>query len=87
MLTSPSYPNGYESNTDCVYTVSSHEGTYIELDILRFVLENPDPDDGTMYDYLEVRDGRSEESQIIGKFSGSSIPTPIHSSKNNIWLR
>ena len=85
VLTSPSFPDGYESNQDCVYRVSSHAGTYIELSTVAFEVESPDS--GVIYDYLEVRDGNSEESQVIGKFSGYSIPAQIHSSHNGIWLR
>ena len=87
MLTSPSYPDGYESNQDCVYRVSSPAGTYVELNIVEFEVESPDSGSGVIYDYLEVRDGNSEESQVIGKFSGYSIPPQIHSSHNGIWLR
>ena len=87
VLTSPFYPSSYQSDRDCVYTISIRGGgTYIELNILTFELENPSFD-GTVYDYLEIRDGSSEDSQVIGMYSGTSIPKSIHSSQSNMWIR
>ena len=38
-------------------------------------------------DFLEIRDGNSEESPLIGKFCGDKSPASIQSTQNQIWIR
>ena len=83
-LTSPNYPNLYPNNESCVYTISQPNDTYIKLKILLF---NLTMDTTCNDDYLEIRDGITAESPLIGKFCGTDISTTIVSSQNNIWLR
>ena len=39
------------------------------------------------YDYLEVRDGSSRSSPVLQTLCGPTIPSPIKSSRNSIYLR
>ena len=48
IFTSPSYPENYPNNADCIYTISQPTGTVIQLDILSMDIEYADPD---YYDY------------------------------------
>ena len=43
--------------------------------------------DSCAYDYLEVRDGDSESSDLIGKFCGYDTPNDIKSTNNNLWIK
>lgn len=36
---------------------------------------------------LQVRDGRSETDPLIGRYCGSSLPAPVLSSSNFLWIR
>ena len=38
-------------------------------------------------DYLYVYDGDSSSALLIGQFSGTSLPAPITSSSNKLYLR
>ena len=38
-------------------------------------------------DYLEIRDGYSAVSPLMGKFCGTNISRTIVSTQNNLWLR
>lgn len=38
------------------------------------------------YDYVEVRDGDSINSGVIGRFCGNSRPAPIQSSGNSLHI-
>ena len=84
LLTSPSYPARYPNNADCIYTISQPSGTYINVTILNMDVEY---DSDCRYDHLVIRDGRSEESPIVGDFCGSNIPTFFLSTQNNLWIR
>ena len=44
-------------------------------------------DIGDTEDYLEIRDGNSENSPLIGKFSGKNIPKTIQTTRNMMWMR
>ena len=53
-MSSPSYPNYYPANEDCIYTISLPADTVIILNLLSMDIEY---DSTCKYDYLELRDG------------------------------
>ena len=83
-ITSPSYPNNYTDNENCIYTITLRSGKFINLTIEEFEIEDSS---GCDWDFLEIRDGSSEDSQVIGKFCGTNIPVTLHTTQNNIWIR
>lgn len=98
VLTSPSYPDNYTDNADCIYTISRPNGTFIKLSATDMEVDNyknPDyyfysyysSDDTCDTDYLEIRDGSSRESPLIEYVCGDEIPAPIMSTQNNVWMR
>uniref|UniRef100_A0AAR2L905 CUB and Sushi multiple domains 2 n=1 Tax=Pygocentrus nattereri TaxID=42514 RepID=A0AAR2L905_PYGNA len=74
IITSPNYPQEYNNNADCTWTVLAEPGDTISLVFTDFQLEED-------YDVLEVS-GTDGSSQW---FTGPNLPSPIISSKN--WLR
>ena len=40
-----------------------------------------------LYDYLEIRDGGSEQSEVLTKLCGDEIPNPIQTTQNEAWIR
>ena len=94
LLTSPSYPDNYPNEADCAYMITQLNGTYVNITLL--VLDLPDIayefyDGGERticHDYLEIRDGNSDESPLMGKLCGSnSLMLSMQSTQNNIWIR
>ena len=83
-FTSPSYPSSYPNYENCIYTISQLDGKFINLTVEEFEIEEHSDCD---WDFLEIRDGDSENSPIIGKFCGSNIPSTLHTTQNNIWIR
>lgn len=43
--------------------------------------------DSCAYDYLEVRDGNSENSPLLGRFCGYDKPDDIKTSSNQLWMK
>lgn len=43
--------------------------------------------DSCTYDYVEVRDGASESSPLLGRFCGYDKPDDIKSTSNQLWLK
>ena len=81
-LSSPSYPRQYPAHKDCVYTISQSNGKFLQLAFQVFHL-----DAYFCEDYVEIRDGTSAESRLIGKFCHENIPAIIQSTQNNVWIR
>ena len=84
MLSSPSYPDTYPSSKDCVYTISQPVGNAI---VLKFASIDIQKSDNCKYDSLEVRDGISNDSPLLGRLCGREIPVPIQTSQNKLWMK
>ena len=84
LLTSPLYPKPYPV-ADCLYVISQPSGSYINVTILNFDLNC----DVGGPDYLQLRDGHSLDSPLIGTFcgNGSAIPTLIQTTQNILLVR
>ena len=86
-LSSPSHPNQYPELADCVYLISQPNRTYVNISFITMDIVCQE-----MYsqsDYIEMRDGKTEESPIMGQFcgNGKKIPSVIISTQNNLWIR
>ena len=91
IITSPSYPDMYPKYEECVYRISQNSGSYISLQIHTFHLLMSPPTakchDSKIQDFIEIRDGNSSESVLIGKFCGTDIPNTIQSTHNSLWIK
>lgn len=52
-----------------------------------FVYHQIERHDSCAYDYLEVRDGISENSPLLGRFCGYDKPDDIKTSSNHLWMK
>ena len=105
ILTSPSYPNFYPNNANCTYIVSQQIGNYLNISItdmdIEYTMDYYDfyneyydyhqADGKTCFDYLEIRNGNSQSSPLLGKYCGDSdvlsLPITILTTGEFIWLR
>ncbi|ODM98815.1 Cubilin [Orchesella cincta] len=88
ILRSPYYPSNYPRNRDCVYVISQPAGRGINIQFLDFDIE-PGSDTSCYFDYLEIRDGDTKNSSLIGHYCGPPQASPeiLTSSYNYLWLR
>ena len=88
ILTSPLYPESYQGDTECIYTISQPIDNIILMSFHSFDVASYSWDYFCAYkDYLEIRDGLSGTSSLLGKMCGNKIPDPIQSSQNHLWLK
>ncbi|XP_073319922.1 inactive serine protease PAMR1 [Pagrus major] len=73
----------YPTNAQCEWTVQVERGSRMEL---RFSLLSLESDHNCRYDYVEVRDGDTLNSPVIGRFCGDQLPRPIKSSGNVLHI-
>ncbi|XP_055377129.1 cubilin homolog [Condylostylus longicornis] len=84
-IKSPAYPKEYPNSMDCTWLIVAPDGHQIEIKPLNFSLEMLSETCGE--DYLEIRNGKSDDSPLIGKFCGKKIPSRIPSQANFLLLR
>ena len=83
VIKSPSYPNRYPDNADSTYIITVPIGKIICLTTDTFDVED---ESECNHDWLEIRNGSSEDSPTIGKYCGTNLPS-IHSAHNTMWMR
>ncbi|KAK3106526.1 hypothetical protein FSP39_021900 [Pinctada imbricata] len=84
-ITSPNFPSPYNHDASCVWTISVATGDTITLTFDTMDIEGPT---GTTcnYDFVEVRDGPDENSALFNRFCGNTIPSPLTSTGNNLYI-
>uniref|UniRef100_A0A8C5A417 CUB and Sushi multiple domains 1 n=1 Tax=Gadus morhua TaxID=8049 RepID=A0A8C5A417_GADMO len=71
---SPNYPEEYENNLDCMWSILAEPGDTIALVFSDFLLED-------RYDFLEISGTEAPSIWL----TGTTLPSPVISNKN--WLR
>lgn len=70
--------SSYRQSQDCRWNLSSN--AMLQLQFASFSTYSS-------ADYLTVYDGGSPSAPLIGQFSGSSLPAPITSSSNKLYVQ
>ena len=88
VLSSPSYPNAYPEVADCLYLISQPTGTYVNISFLTMDIDCQGLTTLTS-DYIEMRDGSSHDSPLMGRFcgNGSNVPTFMQTTQNHLRIR
>ncbi|XP_004625741.1 tolloid-like protein 2 [Octodon degus] len=83
-IQSPNYPDDYRPSKECVWRITVSDGFHVGLAFQAFEIERHD---SCSYDYLEIRDGPTEENALIGRFCGYEKPEDVKSSSNMLWVK
>lgn len=83
MIRSPGWPADYSPDKECVWIISVKTGRQIELNFTKFDIEEHDD---CSFDYLEIRNGGTITSPLIGKFCGSKLPPLLSSFSNQLYI-
>ncbi|XP_017661474.1 PREDICTED: tolloid-like protein 1 [Lepidothrix coronata] len=84
IITSPNWPDKYPSRKECTWEISATPGQRVKLMFNEFEIEQHQE---CAYDHLEVFDGESEKSPILGRLCGNKIPDPLIATGNKMFLR
>ena len=81
-LTSPSYPNYYEPNLHCIWTIYGTGNSIIVVDILDFEMEYD-------FDFLSFGNGSDpySESSIIATLTGTTKLQTLSVRQSKIWIK
>ena len=69
---------------ECIWTITANEGEIITLTFNSFDVEHNPSQCG--WDYLSVWDGVEEDSLNLATLCGDTVPEPITSSSNSLYL-
>ncbi|KAK2866823.1 hypothetical protein Q8A67_024940 [Cirrhinus molitorella] len=73
----------YPTNARCEWTLKVDRPFTIDL---RFMMLSLEFEHSCQYDYVEVRDGESLNSRVIGRYCGNERPPPIKSTGNSLHI-
>ncbi|XP_026089925.1 enteropeptidase-like isoform X2 [Carassius auratus] len=79
-FSSPNYPNGYGHEASCMWTLHAKEGQNIQLHFQDFALQ-------MAYDVLEIRDGVTPYSELIGVLTGDRSFPDLFSTSSQMTVR
>lgn len=83
-VVSPYFPNQYPHEKTCEYFITAGDGQGVQLTFVTLAIEyHPDCN----YDYVEVRDGSTADTTLIGRYCGTSLPAPITSTGSGLYLK
>ncbi|KAG7161827.1 Cubilin-like 2 [Homarus americanus] len=84
-IISPGYPQPYHHLADCYWTITVAEGSAVRLHFIDMDMETSP---GCYYDFIEVRDGSSPLSHLLGRYCSLNLGViSLNSSGNSLWLR
>ena len=86
MIVSPNYPSFHPINIECVYKITVAAGSKVQLYFREFNIE---AHARCAYDYLEIRDGITASSALIGNrtWCGNVLPPSVTSSSNSLYMK
>ncbi|RUS68946.1 hypothetical protein EGW08_023293, partial [Elysia chlorotica] len=83
-ITSPDYPHDYRNNARCVWSITVEPGKVIQLTFHQFAVE--EWDDICDTDWVLIYDNSTSRDNPLGKECGFSIPEPIWSNGNQMFV-
>ncbi|XP_023335557.1 cubilin [Eurytemora carolleeae] len=81
---SPRHPESYDVNLNCQWIIRVPPADKIVVEFGQFELENQATCE---FDYLEIRDGGSRNSPLIGRYCGTTPPPTIKSTSNQLYIQ
>ncbi|KAL3108031.1 hypothetical protein niasHT_018193 [Heterodera trifolii] len=90
LLSSPEFPHLSPNSLDCQWILSATPGRRLKftVDPKTFLLMGTRDDDGNCAeDFLEVRDGPSEASPLVGRYCKNEAPSSIFSTGEHLHVR
>lgn len=85
-ITSPNFPQNYGSEHRCSWIIIVPQGYHVLLSFNRTDFQIHSCSVTCDCDFLEVREGK-ESGNLLGKYCGNRIPSPIYGSGHLLWIR
>ena len=86
-ITDGSGSNNYCNNQNCLWLIQPPQATTVTLNFTSFDLEQASTDGQTIYDAIEVYNGTTTASPLLGRFTGTNLPPAISSTGGSVLVR
>lgn len=84
-LQSPNFPDNYPPDQECIWLLTAAEDSHF---VLKFNSLDMHASWTGCYDYLEMRDGHSEDGDLIGsRLCGGTVPEDMRSQGNKLFIK
>lgn len=83
-IVSPNFPGKYPNNVECIWTIQMPVGARITLNWQNIDIEAQDT---CNYDYVQLRNGNSSTSPLVGKYCGKAPPATFTSTGNSLYIK
>ena len=87
IFTDGSGTDNYCNNLDRTWLIQPPQATTVSLNFTEFDLEPASTDGNAVYDAVEVYDGTTTSSPLLGRFSGSNLPPSVMSTGGSLLVR
>ncbi|CAH2282322.1 cubilin [Pelobates cultripes] len=84
VIKTPLYPNAYFREKTCEWVITQPIGDAV---LINFDSFNIQPGAACSSNYVEVRDGPSADSTLIGKYCGPEVPPPAQSTQRALYVK
>ncbi|KAM5158320.1 cubilin [Mantella aurantiaca] len=84
VIRTPHYPNPYYQERTCEWIITQSDGEVILFNFDSFDLL---PGTQCSSNYVEIRDGPSSDSPLIGKYCGPEVPPPAYSTQRSLYVK
>ncbi|XP_006128902.2 enteropeptidase [Pelodiscus sinensis] len=78
-FSSKNYPNNYPDQASCIWYLNAEKGKNIQLHFQYFYLED-------IYDVVEIRDGRGNNSLFLAVYTGQNSVPDVYSTTNQMTV-
>uniref|UniRef100_A0A8C4TJD6 CUB domain-containing protein n=1 Tax=Erpetoichthys calabaricus TaxID=27687 RepID=A0A8C4TJD6_ERPCA len=83
-IRSPYHPNPYPHSKTCEWVITQSPGQVVTFSFESFDIEGSST---CSFDYVELRDGTSVSSPLIGKYCGTQMPPAAQSTQRSMYVR
>ncbi|XP_028394125.1 uncharacterized protein LOC114518347 [Dendronephthya gigantea] len=83
-ISSPNFPKNYPARKECTWIIKVPVHKLLKLRFVSFDVENHAT---CGYDYVQVRDGATSRSKLLGTFCGKTLPKQITAFANSLWIK
>uniref|UniRef100_A0A8C4TF09 CUB domain-containing protein n=1 Tax=Erpetoichthys calabaricus TaxID=27687 RepID=A0A8C4TF09_ERPCA len=83
-IRSPYHPNPYPHSKTCEWVITQSPGQVVTFSFESFDIEGSST---CSFDYVEVKDGTSVSSPLIGKYCGTQMPPAAQSTQRSMYVR
>lgn len=87
LISDGSGENNYCNNMNCSWLIQPPQAQKVTFNFTAFNLESSSIDGKSIFDAVEIYDGTNESAPLLGRFTGSTIPSALTSTGGSLFVK